>query len=179
MRRLRVSIAVLMAAVLALAVNLATIRAVDDGLNSETIELCLIGSLPMIDALAIASLMMARGLWRGGGCRLSLAGFVAVGGVTTPLFLASIVLFPDAYEAALTGPLTLIDNAFAGMGVAPTGTTVMALVYAAVGVLLAPIQFVPALLGAWLGRGRRITVGGLEPTQAASADWPGPLLADQ
>ncbi len=164
MGRPHLSIAGLMAVVVIVAVDCAVYSKFDE--ISQWLAISALGAIPVLNALALGGLSLARGVIVKGECGLALVRFDLVAGAALVGFFPLGILYPDFMTNGLVylaypffvslnwilSPLTLPSFAYILMKVGMFS------------MMLSLPQLAPALVAAWLGRGRRVRIT-IEPRE--------------
>lgn len=162
MRLPRVSIGTLMITAALLALNFGLLRTIfvtDWSPNSPTSFIApsvAIGSLPMLNALAIALVLLVRQMIRRTECGAGILGFSLFGAVALLATAGTLILDGDLVEWYMNSLGWSVERGLAAIELSWLSLGGSALAYAIESflcmVLIAPWQFAPAFVGAWLNR---------------------------
>jgi hypothetical protein len=158
MKRPRVSIAALMAAVAVVAVNIAVWRAIDSSLQNELTFFYAFGALPMAGILILVLVCAARNLLREGRLSPFVFGFEAAGTAAVFAFISAYSIAENAFATYCFVILQWIASFFnADLERSPNWAQVSVAEGTATVVLVLP-QLLLALLGGWLAQKLKLTI---------------------
>ena len=158
MKRPRISIAGLMAAVALVAIDIAVVQSIYPEPKSELQFFYAFGVLPMATVLILLGAFSAPNLVRGGSVSPFVFGFEAVGWVVVFIFISAYTIAPNAFSEYGFAMLASIASPFnAYLEESPNWAQVSVGIGIATAVLTLP-QLLLALLGGWLARRLKLTV---------------------